>query len=162
MKTSASFFCSSILLLSGAVHASDKDITLNSIAPYYDLKIIPSNISSECKELGAQMAAATKVNLERDGWSVILTDESSIKNEGAQIKLIIMNAMSSGNAFMGHQKSVSINAELYREGKLVDTYVGTRGSGGGFGAGFKGSCQVLERCVTTLGKDVAKWLKTKS
>jgi len=30
---------------------------------------------------------------------------------------------------------------------------------GGFGAGFKGSCSVLNRCTKTLGKDFADWLK---
>jgi hypothetical protein len=83
-------------------------------------------------------------------------------SEGTQLKLMISNALSSGNAFMGHHKSVSIIAELYKDGKLIDTYSTTRNSGGGIGAGFKNSCAVLERCVTTLGKDVAQWVKTKS
>ena len=73
----------------------------------------------------------------------------------------IVNATSRGNAYTGHHKSVSIEAELFENGQLVDTYTGSRNSTGGFAGRFKGSCSVLARCVNTLGNDVSKWLKKK-
>ena len=79
--------------------------------------------------------------------------------QGLSLSLAITNEVTAGNAFMGHSKSVSIEATLHRDGEVVDTYVGTRDSGGGFGAGFKSSCTVLKRCVNTLGKDGAGWLR---
>ena len=75
--------------------------------------------------------------------------------------LTLTNATSIGNAFMGHRKSVTIEAILYEDGVEIDHYRGSRDSGGGFGAGFKGSCSVLGRCVKTLGKDVANWYNKK-
>ena len=68
---------------------------------------------------------------------------------------------SAGNAFIGHRKSASVKAELYQDGKLIDSADYTRNSSGGFLGGFKGSCSVLEHTVNTLGNDVAKWLKKK-
>jgi hypothetical protein len=144
-----------------AAYASDKVITVSSAASYYDEKIIPSNIKAECSELGSQFSEATKSNLEAEGWSVSLSNDVGEAAKGTSIKLQITNALSAGNAFMGHKKSVSVVAELYKDGKLVDTYSGTRDSSGGIGAGFKGSCSVLQRCVNTLGSDVTKWLKKK-
>jgi len=154
----------STLLLTNCVfaHAADKKITISNAATYYDEKIIQSNIRSECGTLGAQFSQNTKINLEKNGWAVALSENPQNLNEGTQLKLMISNALSDGNSFIGHHKSVSIIAELYKDGKLIDTFNTTRNSGGGFGAGFKNSCSVLERCVTTLGKDVAQWLKSKS
>jgi hypothetical protein len=142
--------------------ADDKIITVNRPVSYYDENIISSKIIDECKNLGTQFSASTKLNLEKDGWAVNYSENTDVQKDGIQLKLTIANAMSIGNAFAGHQKSVSVIVGLYKNGALIDTYKGTRDSRGGFGAGFKGSCAVLERCVDTLGKDTAKWLKKKS
>lgn len=150
-----------VLMASFGSYANDKNITISSAASYYDEKIIPSNIKAECNELGGQFSESTKSFLESEGWNVILSNDVGEAAKGTNIKLQITNALSAGNAFIGHKKSVSIVAELYKDGKLVDTYSGTRDSGGGIGAGFKGSCSVLQRCVNTLGSDVSKWLKKK-
>lgn len=53
---------------------------------------------------------------------------------------------------------VSINIELYKDGELIAQQALSRNSGGGIGGGFKDSCDVLGRCVKTLGKDTSKWL----
>jgi hypothetical protein len=143
-----------VLLCSPAVFAAD--ITINQTVTYHDEKIIATNIKSECVNLGPKLVASTEAAVQKNGWSVIKKD-SVDGAAGVSLKLTIANAQS-GNAFMGHHKSVSIIAELFKDGKLVDTYTGNRNSSGGFGGGFKGSCAVLERCVNTLGKDVSEWL----
>ena len=71
----------------------------------------------------------------------------------------ITNAISGGNAFIGHRKSMTATAELFENGQSVDTATFTRNSGGGFGAGYKSSCSVLGRCTKALGNDFANWLK---
>ena len=70
-------------------------------------------------------------------------------------------ALSGGNAFVGHHKSVSILATLYKDGHAIDSYTTTRSSQGGLLAGFKGSCSVLYRCVDTLGSDISRWVNSK-
>ena len=139
--------------------ANEKTISISSEASYYDEKIIPSNIRTECSELGEQFSQATKKYLESNNWKVNLDDDAGKTSKGTSIKLQITNALSSGNAFIGHRKSVTILAELYKDGKLIDSYTTSRNSSGGFAGGFKGSCSILHRCVNTLGSDVAKWLK---
>lgn len=134
------------------------DITINQTVKYHDEKIIATKIKSECVNLGPKLVASTEAAVQQNGWSVIKKDVVDGTGSGVSLKLTIANAHSSGNAFIGHHKSVGIIAELFKDGKLVDTYTGERSSSGGFGAGFKGSCAVLERCVNTLGKDVSEWL----
>lgn len=74
------------------------------------------------------------------------------------LQLEIASATSGGNAFVGHHKSVTVTGKLFQDGKQTARFVATRASGGGFGAGFKGSCAVLGRCTVTLGQDIARWL----
>lgn len=140
--------------------AEPKQITISEEAAYYDAKVIPSNIKSECTGLGRQFSESTQNYLSQSGAQI--SRAADIPKEGYGIELLIVNASSTGNAWSGHRKSVSIEANLFLNGELVDTYQGTRNSGGGFGAGFKGSCEVLRRCVNTLGKDVSKWVKNKA
>jgi hypothetical protein len=73
--------------------------------------------------------------------------------------LRIENALSSGNAFIGHRKQVTTSAKLYANGKEIARSTHTRDSMGGFTGGFKGSCAVLERCANTLANDITTWLK---
>lgn len=148
-----------LLAFSLGVFANEKTISISSKASYYDEKIIPSNIKSECSELGEQFSEATKKHLEANNWKVTFEEDAGKSSQGTSIKLQITNALSSGNAFVGHRKSVTILAELYKDGQLIDSYTTSRNSSGGFAGGFKGSCSILHRCVNTLGSDVAKWLK---
>jgi len=145
------------LLLSSVAGA--KDININQTVKFHDEKIIQANIKSECVNLGDQFSNSTAAAIQKNGWSVTKQPELDTSSPGINLKLVIINAHSGGNAFLGHSKAVSIEAELYKDGKLINTYSATRNSSGGFGGGFKGSCAVLERCVNTLGKDVNEWLK---
>ena len=149
------------LALSVSAVATGKEISVSSKAGYHDAAVVPDKIKSECTELGMNFSESTKKYLDASGWQTSLAENVESLEAGVSIKLEIMNAMSAGNAFIGHQKSVAISASLYRDGKLVDTYRTSRNSAGGFGAGFKSSCDVLYRTVNTLGNDVAKWVNNK-
>lgn len=70
----------------------------------------------------------------------------------------ITGAVSDGNAFMGHHKSMSVKGKLYDGGQLVASFKAKRNSMGGAFAGFKGNCSVLDRTSKELGEDIAKWL----
>lgn len=146
-------------LMVGVSLAKDKTIVISDVASYYNEMIIAPNIRNQCTNLLGQFSDSTEVYLKKKKWNV--ERSNNISDSGYYLELKVTNAHSSGNAWTGHNKSVSILANLYQDGELLDTYEGVRNSGGGFGAGFKGSCQVLGRCVNTLGKDVSKWLRKK-
>lgn len=153
----------SVMALAFTVSAAaiGKDISVTSKAGYYDAVVIPEKIKAECVDLGANFSESTKKYLEEFGWQASLAENVESMQAGTAVKLEIVNASSAGNAFLGHHKSVAISASLYKDGQLVDTYRTSRNSSGGFGAGFKSSCDVLDRTVNTLGKDVAKWVSSK-
>lgn len=66
-----------------------------------------------------------------------------------------------GGAWSG-AKSVTVKGTLMENGKKVGSFVGTRYSGGGAFATYKGTCSILGRCVKTLGNDIAAWLQAPS
>jgi hypothetical protein len=156
----------SLLVLALAVcsgaDAADRKISISADAKFRDEKIIAPKILSECSALGAQFSAAAAQGLQSSGWEVEQVADVTEQTKGKALKLEITHALSAGNAFMGHHKSVAVAAGLYVDGVLVDTFAGTRESAGGITGGFKGSCAVLQRCVNTLGSDLAKWLNAKN
>ncbi len=137
-------------------------IAISDFASYADVTRIPANIVSQCPNLGRQFSDATLKS--GTGLGLQLEQSGSVDPaKGAPVLVLsILSATSAGNAFIGHRKSVSIKADLYSSGKLVNSYSMARDSMGGAFGGLKNSCDVLERVVNALGSDVAKWLKTAS
>lgn len=140
--------------------AASAVIRFQQSAPYLDETAVPDNIRKECSSLGAQLSASTERYALEQGLKVERVESVDPKQGGAVLQLKIVSAVSSGNAFIGHRKSVTVKAELFRDGQSVAQATRSRDSTGGIAGGFKGSCDVLERTVNTLGSDIAKWLRT--
>jgi len=132
-----------------------KSVVIATDAPYSNPDVIDSAIVKECglpnKVSEMMRAAFADAGIEAKAVTDLKPDSGD-----AVLMVEIPAAVSSGNAFIGHSKSVTISGKLFRSGKQVSAFVATRKSSGG--VGFKGSCAVLHRCATTLGKDVAGWL----
>jgi hypothetical protein len=116
-------------------------------------------IKNECPDINTKLSDFTKEHGKELGVEFAQTPKVDMKAKGGVLVMEITNMHSGGNAFIGHNKSTTIKAQLYKDGTLVDTVELTRSSGGGIGAGFKGSCSVLGRTVKTLGSDIATWAK---
>jgi hypothetical protein len=78
---------------------------------------------------------------------------------GRILELEIYEAVSDGNAFMGHHKSMAIKGKLYEGGEVIGNFKDRRISMGGAFGQFKGNCSVLERITNEIGSDVGTWLK---
>jgi hypothetical protein len=128
-------------------------------ADYAANSSVPDNIKAECKLPGAQTESVVAA-LNAAGITAQAATSSAVPAKGRFLKLEITSAISAGNAFMGHRKQVTTAAHLFVNGKEIAQTSKTRDSGGGVFAGYRGSCSVLHRCTTTLGKDIAEWVKT--
>lgn len=137
---------------------ADGQISLVQSAPYSEDSDIRKKITSECTTLGSKLSKFTQSYAKKQGVSVELSDSAATADSGRVLQLEITDAVSSGNAFIGHRKFVAIKGSLWENGEKVASFDGQRGSGGGVLAGYKSSCTVLGRCVKALGKDVASWL----
>lgn len=145
-------FAALLLALSGA--ASAQALQVQSPVPYAADNDIADNIKSECT-LDKQLAEFVK----QYAGNVELTSGPVDTSKGRALQLEIVDAVSMGNAWMGHQKFTKVKGTLYEDGKKVASFKGRRNSMGGAFAGYKGSCSVLGRTVDALGSDIAEWLK---
>lgn len=125
--------------------------------PYKKGSKIALNIRQECK-ITEQLSEFTQVYGEDRGIDVVRVPRVTSKDKGQVLKMEITDAVSQGNAFIGHRKYTAIEGSLYKDGKKVSTFTAARFSGGGFFGAYKGSCSVLGRTVKALGEDVAMWL----
>lgn len=127
--------------------------------PYADDAEISQKVRSECVKLGGQLPAYTREFGAESGVDIELVGTLDTAAPGRVLQVEIVDAVSMGNAFIGHQKYARIEGTLYEDGRKVASFKGRRNSMGGAFAGYKGSCSVLGRTMKALGKDVADWLK---
>ena len=119
---------------------------------------IASNIKNECA-LQTKLSSFVEAYSVGDGIGVVRVGKVTKRTKGKALVMTITDAVSSGNAFIGHRKFVSMKGTLYNNGKKQSSFTAARVSGGGAFGGFKGSCDVLGRTVKVLGQDVSLWLK---
>lgn len=140
------------LLLAQPAHAALK---VPSPVPFAEDNDIADNIKSECK-IQEQFSEFLK---EYAGEPVELVSGPLDTSQGRVLEIEIVDAVSMGNPFMGHQKFTKIRGTLFDNGQKVASFKGKRNSMGGAFAGYKGSCSVLGRTVKVLAQDVGTWLK---
>lgn len=145
-----------MLAAAGAQAASDT-VIVQRPTPYAQDNDIADNIKQECK-ITEQLPDAVAEFAREKGITVQLVPQASESSAGRVLVLEISDALSGGNAFIGHQKSVTVKGRLYEGGKLLGDFRARRNSMGGAFAGFKGSCSVLGRAVNAIGEDIAGWL----
>ena len=140
------------LCLCGTVQA--QSLQVQRPVPYAEDNDIADNIKTECK-INEELADAIKEHV----GSVEFTSGAVDTGNGRVLQLEIVDAVSMGNAWMGHQKYMKVKGALYEDGKKVAGFKGRRNSMGGAFAGYKGSCSVLGRTAEALGEDIATWLQ---
>lgn len=147
------------LLAAGSVQADT--VTLPRLAPWTDERDIADNIRKEC-DLQKQLPIYIAEFAKEHRIATQFADDVSPRSAGRVLVVEIEEAVSRGNAFVGHQKFTRARGALYDHGKEVGNFVAQRYSMGGAFAGYKGSCSVLGRTVKAIGKDVAEWMKAPS
>lgn len=161
------WICASALLAAHVAGAQDAPaaastpagaVFIGKSAPFLDEGLIAKNIIEECG-LPESQVKLLREKAEKSGVSLSENEEAVAAKTGKVLALETTNAISSGNAFMGHRKQVTVRGKLFDNGAEVGNFLAIRNSMGGFGAGFKGSCTVLYRCQGAIAEDILEWLK---
>ena len=130
-------------------------IWTETVTPYKQGAMIAQNIKNECA-INTELPEYIQQYGKQQGIDVNLA--ISVSKKPNRLSVEIVDAISSGSAFIGHRKYVKAAGTLYKNGKKVASFTAARFSGGGFWGAYKGSCSVLNRTVNTIGKDIALWL----
>jgi hypothetical protein len=133
-------------------------IKVQKYIPYVKGARIALNIKNEC-QLQDKLSSFVEAYSVGEGIGVVRKGKVTKNTKGKALVISITDAVSSGNAFIGHRKFASIKGTLYNNGKRQAGFTASRVSGGGAFGGFKGSCDVLGRTVKILGQDVSTWLQ---
>ena len=78
------------------------------------------------------------------------------------LQLTILSVHGFGGGSWSGAKSITIKANLVQSGTSVQSIVLQRSSKGGVFAPVSGTCSIMERIATALGRDVAAWLRKTS
>lgn len=135
--------------------AAAQNVTIQKPVPYSEDNDIADNIKTECR-IGEQLSDFLK---ESAGVPVSFASGALDTSKGRVLQLEVTDAVSMGNAWMGHQKYTKVRGSLYENGKKVASFKARRNSMGGAFAGYKGSCSVLGRTVKAIAQDIGGWLK---
>jgi len=152
-----SMFCLFALALVTVAAQAANTVAVQRRTPYSEDAMIAGKIKRECT-IDTQMPGFIAEYGKNEHIDVQLVDKADKDMQGRVLLLKIIDARSSGNAFIGHHKSMTVSGELYQDGKMIGSFKGRRNSMGGVFAGFKGSCSVLGRTAKALGEDIARWL----
>lgn len=147
-----------LLIAFAAAPTFAQTVQVQSSIPYAEDAEISNKVRDECTELNTQLAEFTQEFGRENGVVVQLVETLDTSAEGRVLQMEIVDAVSMGNAFIGHQKYSRVRGVLFENGEQIAQFRGRRNSMGGAFAGYKGSCSVLGRTVKALGKDIAQWL----
>jgi hypothetical protein len=138
--------------------ASAEPIRMSDVVPYAEGLKVQVEVLQECTSLGRQLADSTEKYGKENGLNLVRAAAVD-PAKGGQVLVLQIVSVISARSLMKHNKSVAVHAHLYKDGQLMANYAPFRTSGGGVLGPYTSSCGVLERTVSTLGGDVARWLK---
>lgn len=148
----------SVALLTSSSAAAVGNVVMQTPVPYEEDAAVSGNVKAECTALGKKISDFTKIYAQKKGVTVDLQSDVDFAAAPTALRVEIVSAISSGNAFIGHNKGMTVRVELLERGSVKAKETFSRNSMGGFGGGFKSSCSVLGRVTKVLGKDIAEWL----
>jgi len=140
------------LLFAGIATAEGGPIKVAREISFAETSGVRDAVRDECK-------LQTKVTRFLDEYSeqVELVEDPSGSQD--RLELTITNVNATGGGAWGGPKSMTVQGQLFQNGKPGPKFTASRYSGGGMFAGFKGTCSIVGRCAKTIGKDIAKWLE---
>lgn len=141
----------------GSLNLENQTIYIQALAPYDENAAIAQNIKDECT-INKQLVDFIVEYANEMNIKVVATD--AIPSGGIELRVVIADAVSSGNAFIGHRKYSIVHGYLVKDKKRYSSFKAARMSGGGAFGGYKGSCAVLGRTVRAIGNDIALWLSS--
>lgn len=137
------------------INLNGKTIYIKTMIPYAPNSRIQTNIKQECTLPDALSKDIAKYAAEQ-GVTVIA--KNNIKADEYELQVQIENAVSAGNAAIGHNKFVAISGAIVKGNTKYYSFDAARLSGGGYFGVYRSSCSVLGGIARRLGKDTALWL----
>lgn len=132
-------------------------VTASRAIPFANPASVRPAVREECS-LPTRFAGFIKSFGRQAGIKVRLTEQPLTNVAGRVLNVKITRIHGPGGGAWSGAKWVTVEGKLTEGGKVIGTFVAARYSGGGAFAMFKGTCDILGRCIETLGRDIAQWM----
>jgi hypothetical protein len=137
------------------LNLNGKTLYIKPMATYSPNSRVSSKIKTECT---LPKAISDSIIQFSKNSGVNIKVKNNIRPNELELKIQIEDAVSSGNAFVGHNKFVDISGAIVKGNTVYYTFDAARRSGGGYFGAYRSSCSVLGRIAKALGKDISYWL----
>jgi hypothetical protein len=137
------------------LNLNGKTLYIKPMATYSPNSRVSSKIKTECT---LPKAISDSIIQFSKNSGVNIKVKNNIRPNELELKIQIEDAVSSGNAFVGHNKFVDISGSIVKGNTVYYTFDAARRSGGGYFGAYRSSCSVLGRIAKALGKDISYWL----
>jgi hypothetical protein len=154
ISTQLSVACALFLLtFAASVANAGPSVTIGLSTPFADSSGVSEKVRGECT-LDTRLPRFIQDYARKMGIEVNLGSDT----KGRVLALEFTTIVGPGGGAWSGAKSVTVKGTLTENGKVIGTFIGSRYSGGGIFAMYKGTCSILGRCIKTLGKDIANGL----
>lgn len=144
-------------LMSFASHAEDTSYKVISPVLFAEGSGASNDVKESCK-LDTRLPQFIE-DFAKRGVEVVIGPDPGDDAEGKILYLEFSNIVGFGGGAWSGAKSVTVRGELKENGETIGSFTAARYTSGGAFGGFKGTCSMLGRCIKSLGKDIATWLK---
>lgn len=151
-----SLFIAAALTAGAPLVAFAESLNIQEKAPFDKDLSVPTAVRAEC-DLENKIPGFVQDNAKGAFDNISMVPKPTL--QGKNLAMKITNVVGAGGGAWSGAKSITIQGTLTDNGKPIGTFTATRYSGGGAFGGYKGTCAILGRCASALGKDVAKWLQ---
>jgi len=138
-------------------NAEDMTYTVVSPVPFAEGSGANSDVQISCT-LDTRLPQFIESAAKR-GVKVVISEDPGEDVEGKVLRIEFTHVLGTGGGAWSGAKSVTVQGELIENGEVIGSFTAARYSSGGAFGGFKGTCAILGRCIQSLGKDIAVWLK---
>ncbi len=119
---------------------------------------IPAAVKNQCAVDTSIAAHAMAAIAKRHDPAVQSVASPEQAGSDKLVQITILSVQGAGGGAWSGPKSMTIRVDVQKGGAKTGSTILTRATNGGPLSGLTGTCTMLERVATTLGKDVAVWL----
>ena len=156
--------CSASAFGARSPKTAPKAVLLETPVTYHPQADVSDKIKQECKieDMLAQKvgAALARNNKDKGGDGTIAAGAPT--GEASVLRLQITYVLGVGGGAWSGPKAITVAADLIEDGKVARQTKINRWTTGGMFGGFKGTCALLERSATAIGKDLGQWTRDPS
>lgn len=140
---------------SASLNTKNKSIFIAPQIAYTANSRVSAAIKQECT---IPQALSENIIKKTAARGIDIRAKNNITPSDIELKIEILDAVSAGNAAIGHSKYMVIQGYLVKNNVRYSSFKAARHSGGGAFGAYRSSCSVLARITSALGDDVANWL----